>query len=134
MVRPVLIACLVPLVIGACTWVKMEPVAYEVRVAREGEDLSFCERRGELTVSVRDRVALYPRNELKVRDELETLARNEVPRMQADTIQPISQPVRGEQRFAAYACRGATRDAAPVAPVSVPREPGEAQTFPLRDD
>jgi hypothetical protein len=135
MLRPLLIASLLTLALGACTWVKMEPAAFEVRVARDAEDLAYCERRGELTVSVRDRVGLYERSDLKVRDELETLARNEAPRLNADTVQPISQPTQGDQRFAAFSCRGATARTAtqsePVQPAAT--RDGGVQTFPLRD-
>jgi hypothetical protein len=135
MVRPLLVACLVPFALGACTWVKMEPSAYQVRVAREAEDLSYCERRGDLTVSVRDRVGFYERNEIKVIDELETLARNEAPRLQADTVQPIDRPAEGEQRFAAFTCRGASRAAPAAEPIDPPpARDGDVQTFPLRGD
>ena len=74
-----------------CTWVKMGPGAAQVRVAGAGENLSSCVRRGEVSVSVKDRLGPVERNELKVRDELETLARNEAPSMGADTIQPLEQ-------------------------------------------
>jgi len=39
-----------------------------------------------------------------VREELETLARNEAPGLGADTLQPLEEPRDGEQRFAAYRC------------------------------
>ena len=42
------------------------------------------------TVSVADKVALlYERNDLRVREELETLARNEAPGIGADTVSPV---------------------------------------------
>jgi hypothetical protein len=56
-------------------------------------------------VSVKHKVGLYRRNELKVRDELESLARNEAARIGADTIQALDEPLNGEQRFGAYDCR-----------------------------
>ena len=37
------------------------------------------QQRGEVVVSVKDSIAFYERNQLHVRDELETLARNEAP-------------------------------------------------------
>lgn len=133
MVRPLLVAAIAAATLGACTWVKMEPQGQGIRVAREAEDLSYCTRRGEVTVSVRDRVAFYERNELKVRDELEVLARNEAPRLQADTVQPLGEPYEGEQRFVALACRGGV---APVVETVTPvtREEEVVETFPLRDD
>ena len=91
-------------------------------------------QRGEVGVAVRDKVALYQRNELKVRDELETMARNEAVGLGADTVQALNEPSAGEQRFAAYACGG--RVAAPRAlPVEPRREAaGEAETFPVEGD
>jgi hypothetical protein len=55
-------------------------------------------------VSVRESIAFYERNDLRVREELETLARNEAPGLGADTIQPLTAPANGEQRFAAWHC------------------------------
>src|SRR3546814_4881465 len=62
-----------------------------------------CEKRGEVSVSVADKVALvYERNDLRVREELETLARNEAPGIGADTISPLGPPLNGDQQFAAW--------------------------------
>lgn len=107
--RPVLAAVLlVALSAGGCVWVKMDPAAAEVRIVRAEQDLSYCQRRGEIGVSVRDQVGFYDRPAIKVREELETMARNEAVGLQADTMQPLGEPVNGEQRFAAYACAGAS--------------------------
>ena len=57
-----------------------------------------------MEVSVKESIAFYERNRLRVRDELETLARNEAPGLGADTIQPLGPPIEGEQRFAAWNC------------------------------
>ena len=86
----------------ACTFVHMAPGASAVRVA-EGPPAG-CERRGEVAVSVKDSIAFYERNQLRVREELETLARNEAPGLGADTVQPLGPPLDGEQRFAAWRC------------------------------
>ena len=114
--------------LGGCTWVKMAPGAADVRVAALGQDLSACERRGEVSVSVRDRLGPYERNDIKVRDELETLARNEAPGLGADTVQPKAEPDDGEQRFLAFRCRGAAPAARPVT-----TEGEGAQTYPVED-
>lgn len=113
--------------LSACTWVDMAPGAQGVRVISAGAAPS-CEKRGEVQVAVKHNVAFYERNELRVREELETLARNEAPGLQADTIQPLSAPAQGTQRFAAYRCGGGAHTAAPAAqnPAS-----GAAQTYPL---
>ncbi|GGD51491.1 DUF4156 domain-containing protein [Pseudoxanthomonas indica] len=89
--------------LSACTWVPISDKAKSIKVIAAGAAPS-CEKRGEVTVSVKDKVAFYERNTLRVRDELETLARNEAPGIQADTVQPLGDPANGEQRFAAYRC------------------------------
>ena len=92
------------LLLPACTWVRLNPAARPVKVIAAGAAPPGCEQRGEVAVSVKDKVAFYERNNLRVRDELETLARNEAPGIQADTIQPLGEPADGAQRFAAYRC------------------------------
>ena len=66
--------------------------------------MSVCEKRGEVSVSVKNRLGPYERNDIKDRDEHETLARNEAPGLGADTVQPLGPPIEGEQRFAAWNC------------------------------
>jgi hypothetical protein len=120
---------LVP-VVSACTWVKMAPGGAEVRVVRAGQDMSVCEKRGEVSVSVKNRLGPYERNDIKVRDELETLARNEAPGLQADTVQPKGEPADGEQRFLAFRC-GSNRSG-PAA--SAPSAAGDAGAVnPIED-
>jgi hypothetical protein len=103
--RNPLIVALAAAVIGlsGCTWVHMAPGASAVRVASTAP--ANCEKRGEISVSVADKVALvYERNDLRVREELETLARNEAPGIGADTISPLGPPANGDQQFAAWRC------------------------------
>ena len=88
----------------ACTFVKMTPGAEQVRVLRADQDISACTRRGEIVVSVKDRLGPYERNEIRIIDELETLARNEAPGLGADTVQPLGAPKDGEQRWVALRC------------------------------
>lgn len=99
--RTILTAAALAASLAGCTWVKMAPGGADVRVARATDDMAACERRGEIAVSVKDRLGPYERNELRVRDELETLARNEAAGLGADTLQPLDEPSAGEQRFAA---------------------------------
>ena len=89
---------------GGCTWVHLAPGASAVDVLPLGSQPPGCEKRGDVAVSVKDSIALYERNDLRVRDELETLARNEAPGLGADTNVPLAPPAEGEQRFAAYRC------------------------------
>lgn len=126
------------LLLGACTWVKMEPGGTRVRVLALDAPTAGCARLGEVGVSVKDRVAFYQRNDLKVRDELETMARNEAVSLGADAIQPLEEPVAGEQRFIALRCGAAAQTAAPAArsapPPSRPLQMEEAETYPVREE
>ena len=88
---------------SGCTWVHMAPGASAVKVVNGPP--AGCSKRGEIAVSVKDSIAFYERNDLRVREELETLARNEAPGLGADTIQPLGAPVDGEQRFTAWNCK-----------------------------
>ena len=86
----------------SCTWVHMAPGASAVKVVSGPP--AGCEKRGEVEVSVKDSVAFYDRNPLRVQEELETLARNEAPGLGADTVQPLGPPSAGSQRYAAWKC------------------------------
>jgi len=90
------------LLLSGCTWIHMSPGANTVRVLDAAP--AGCEKRGEVVVEVKHNIAFIERNALKVRDELEVLARNEAPGMQANAIHPLTAPERGKQRFAAWQC------------------------------
>jgi len=90
--------------LSGCTWVHMAPGAKAVRVVASTP--AGCEQRGEVEVSVKERVAFYERNSLRVRDELETLARNEAPGLGGNTVQPLDGFEDGTQRFTVWRCPG----------------------------
>jgi hypothetical protein len=117
---------------AACTWVNPSVSGGSVRVAYDG-NVGGCRDAGTVSVSVTDKIAFYHRSDLKVRDELETMARNEAASLPADTIKPLSEPKDGSQRFQAYVCgrvqvrqRDARKQDAPPAPDGV-------QTFPAKE-
>ena len=117
----------------ACTWVKPTISAENVRVAYDG-NVSGCRPAGDISVSVADKIAFYHRSDLKVRDELETLARNQAAELPADTIKPASEPHDGAQNFSAYVCGGVRvhqRDAERRAPAA--KSDGDVQTFPIKN-
>jgi hypothetical protein len=99
--RIVLPAAVLALATG-CTFVHMAPGASQVRVLATAP--TSCEKRGEVEVSVKDRLGPYERSDAQVRDELETLARNEAPGVGADAISPLSAPRDGEQRWTMWRC------------------------------
>lgn len=121
------------LVLGACTWVETTPSGNGVRVAYDG-NVSGCRDAGSISVSVKDKIAFYQRSDLTVRDELESLARNQAAGIPADTIKATSEPKNGEQQFAAYVC-GAVRVQARTAAAAPAATPAleEAQTHGIKD-
>lgn len=133
-----LAAAMATLALGACTWVKMEPDGARIRVLAADAATGGCTARGEIGVSVKDKVGLYRRNDIKVRDELETMARNEAVSLSADAIKPLEEPYNGEQRFAAFRCGSVLptgRNTAPPAqPASQPLKLEEAETYPIREE
>ena len=129
-----LLLCAVLATLAGCTWVKLEDGGARVRVAYDGR-VDGCDKVGDVGVSVKDRIGPYDRSNLKVKDELETLARNEAASLPADTLVALGEPRDGEQSFAAYRCGSnrparAARTAEQPAPARGKGE--EAQTYPVR--
>jgi hypothetical protein len=123
---------LVPvLLLSACNWgITMDDAAKNVRTAWSG-DVSACRELGKVTVSVMDHVGPVDRNSIKLRDELEVLARNEAAKMHADTIKPLTEPADGSQPWGVYQCGGAAVPPA-AGKHQVPTSSGDAQTFPIK--
>jgi hypothetical protein len=133
--KTMLVAVLGAMALSGCSWgIKLNDAGRQVRTAWNG-DVSSCRDLGKVTVSVMDRIGPIDRNDIKVRDELEVMARNEAATMGADTVKPLAEPNGGSQSWGAYKC-GSTplKKAAPAAAATStepPRE-GKAQTFPLK--
>lgn len=102
--RTLLLALLAAASVSACTWVPMQTGAAAVRVIPSGAMPPACTKLGEIEVEVTDNVAFYQRNPLRVREELETMARNEAVGLGADTVQPLAEPREGSQRFLGLRC------------------------------
>ncbi|MEO8747167.1 MAG: DUF4156 domain-containing protein [Rhodanobacter sp.] len=102
--RKILLLLTPMLLLGACNWgIKLDTAAKSVHTAWN-EDVSACRDLGKVTVSVMDRVGPVDRNQIKVRDELEVLARNAAAQMHADTIKPLAEPGDGSQPWGVYVC------------------------------
>lgn len=121
----VVAATLLPL--AGCTWVKPSTDGNAVRVAYDG-NVSGCREVGTVSVSVTAKVGFYHRPGLKVRDELESLARNQAAGIPADTIKATSEPLNGAQNFTAYVCGGVHMQQR-----KAPSDKDGAQTFPIKD-
>ena len=100
--RQLLLLLFLTPVLGACTWVHMAPGASAVRIAPSAP--TGCQKLGEVEVSVKHSIAFIERNQLRVQDELETLARNEAPSAGANAVQASGPPADGSQRFLAFQC------------------------------
>jgi hypothetical protein len=125
---------LVPvLLLGACSWgITLDDAGKQVRTAWNS-DISQCRDLGKVTVSVMDHVGPVDRNDIKVRDELEVMARNEAAKMNADTIKPLGEPADGSQAWGAYQCASARPSPAiPSTTQPAPSSSGGAQTFPVK--
>ena len=129
---------LVPLALSACSWgIKLDDSARNIRTAWNG-DVSSCREQGKVTVSVMNRVGPVDRNDLKVRDELEVLARNEAAKMNADTVKPLGEPNQGSQEWGAYTCGSrnvgpARSNTPPPPPPSGTAPQGGFETVPIKN-
>lgn len=91
--------------LGACTWVALEDSGKLVRVVSSADAIQGCQNKGEITASVRDKIAFVNRDSAKVNDEVEALARNQAAELSADTIIAVSELDNGSRRFDAYRCK-----------------------------
>lgn len=89
--------------LAGCTWVDMTPEAEKVRVV-PADRVADCSRVGELSTYTKAKVAGVSRSGGKVREELETLARNEAASIGADTIVAVSDVSEGRREYVAYQC------------------------------
>jgi hypothetical protein len=133
-VRIALLAATLAAAVAGCSFVQMAPGGEDVRVVGPGQMPAGCVKRGEVEVSVKDRLGPYSRDELRVKDELEVLARNEAPGLDADTIQAKGPPLDGGQRFLAFRCGTISAVPPPIVDKVPPPDPDAAQTAPLKDE
>lgn len=122
--------------LAACSWgIKLDSGGEKVRVAWDG-NVAGCKDRGRISVSVLDHVGPVDRSGLKVRDELEVMARNQAPSLGADTVMPLGDPRDGGQDWGAYLCGPLAANAKPAMRIeqrSAAPEAGAAETYPVKD-
>jgi len=91
--------------LAGCTYgIVLDSGGQSVRTDWNGRVVASCRDVGKITVSVMSRIGPIDRNDIKVRDELEILARNQAAQMRADTVTPLGDPRDGEQSWEAYSC------------------------------
>ncbi|MEP7043363.1 MAG: DUF4156 domain-containing protein [Dokdonella sp.] len=134
MVRPFVIMAAAA-ALGACSWgIRLDSGGEKVRTAWNG-DVAGCRDMGKITVSVLGHVGPMSRSDLKVRDELEVMARNEAAGMGADTVKPNGDPHDGEQNWNAFHCGAVARGDKPAMRIEQ-RDSGTAgavETYPVKD-
>ena len=89
---------------SACTWVALEPAAELVRLA-DVEAVSGCEPIGKVNTTTAHRAGPFRRSQVKVQEELATLARNEAAQMGGDTVAGITEIRDGSRTFRVYRCQ-----------------------------
>lgn len=90
------------LTVSGCTLAPLDSAANGVRVVSAAP--AACTEKSEIEVSVTGNVGPIDRNALRVKDELETLARNEAAKQGGNVVMAVTSPEMGEQRFKVYRC------------------------------
>jgi len=93
------------LIAGGCTWVKLTSPGEGVRVGTRAQ-VAACERLGATHAKTSTKVAFFSRSQMKVDQEIESLARNEAADMGGNTIVaqgPTSSE--GRRSFDVYRCK-----------------------------
>ncbi|MCW8195431.1 DUF4156 domain-containing protein [Proteobacteria bacterium 005FR1] len=103
LIKPVLILPLAFAGLAACTWVDLTPQGERVDLMTQ-EQAANCERVGQTTSQILDKIAFMDRSEEKKQEELRRLARNEAASMGGNAIVPATEITEGRQRFVVYRC------------------------------
>ena len=90
------------LLLSACTLAPITDAASGVRVLAAAP--ASCTRMEQVEVSVTPGLGPFERNPLRVKDELESLARNQAAAVHANAVVPAGPPVEGRQRFDTWRC------------------------------
>ena len=85
-----------------CTWVPLTSEGENVRVV-QASAVANCRKVGKITTKTSDRI-IFARSDRKIREELESLARNEAVDMDGDAVVPIGAITDGRQSFEVYRC------------------------------
>ncbi|HEX7340966.1 MAG TPA: DUF4156 domain-containing protein [Rhodanobacteraceae bacterium] len=125
-----LLPLLATVTLAGCSWgIKLTDAGHQISTDWTG-NMSDCRQLGKVTVSVEDHLGPINRNPIKVRDELEVMARNQAATMQgANTVHPLAEPAGGSQVWGVYQCGPITPAGQPAVPATS-RNSG-TQTFPI---
>jgi hypothetical protein len=93
------------LAVAGCQWVPLTPEGKAVRILSEA-DVASCQLVATVTGKTTVTVGPLARNEAKVANEVEALARNEAAKSGANAIVPKGPLEWDERTYAAYRCEG----------------------------
>lgn len=97
------ILCIPAMGMLGCTWVPLTAGGERVRVL-QGSASTSCEKLMTVNAKTTDRIGIFARSDRKIREELESLARNEAAEADGNTIVPIGTSKNGRQSFVVYRC------------------------------
>ena len=86
-----------------CNWVPLTSEGENVRVL-QASAVTDCQKVGKVSSKTSDRILIFARTDRKIREELESLARNEAVDLNGDSIVPIGTEADGRQSFEVYRC------------------------------
>ncbi len=86
-----------------CNWVPLTSEGENVRVL-QASAVTDCQKVGKVSSKTSDRILIFARTDRKIREELESLARNEAVDLNGDAIVPIGTEADGRQSFEVYRC------------------------------
>ena len=100
----VIIICGVAVPALGCTWVPLTDKGRDVRILQASQ-AADCQKVGTVHCKTADRVVIFARSDRKMREELESLARNEAAELGGNGIVPIGTMKDGRKSFDAYRCQ-----------------------------
>ncbi|HET7923033.1 MAG TPA: DUF4156 domain-containing protein [Gammaproteobacteria bacterium] len=126
-----LLALVLTLAVGDCTWVSVSPEAQQHGVIALSLDrVANCRQLSQIQVSVANTVGVFKRMPSDVEHDLTNLAINEAAKSDADTVAALSPVKDGAQTFGIYQCLK-TRGQRAAAPAASTHNPA-VKTTPYR--
>jgi hypothetical protein len=89
---------------SGCTWVPLTDEGANVRTL-QGNAAADCQKISTVGSKTADRILIFARSDRKMREELESLARNEAADPGGNAIVPIGTMANGRQSFDVYHCQ-----------------------------
>ena len=102
-ITSVVIMCTITVPTLGCTWVPLTDEGGKVRIL-QASAVADCQKISTVNSKTADRVVIFARSDRKVREELESLARNEAADSGGNAIVPIATMANGRQSFDVYRC------------------------------